>query len=194
MNKLNRNLHWLASLGIALLLISPACSQDKKGSEPASSALAEKEKAMKNPYPNDLGPDKIDVSKYTTEEQEGYKLMIDKCAKCHSPSRPLNSQFLDLKEEEITSAKKSHPEMFKNKLVWQVETGIWQRYIKRMMAKPGCNISSEEGKKIWKFIVEDSKQRKTGKAAANWGTHRKKLLADFKTKYPDRHKELFEKN
>ncbi|MBI2119384.1 MAG: hypothetical protein HYT97_07135 [Elusimicrobia bacterium] len=161
--------------------------------EAASSAEAEKEKALKNPYPNDLGPDKIDISKYSAELQEGYKLMLDKCAKCHAPSRPLNSQFLDLKPEELQAVKSSNPEIFKDKLVWQVETGIWQRYIKRMMAKPGCNISAQEGKKIWKFIVEDSKKRKTGAQAKVWAEHRKKLLAEFKTKYPDRFKELFEK-
>ncbi|MBI2915395.1 MAG: hypothetical protein HYY07_00890, partial [Elusimicrobia bacterium] len=135
----------------------------------------------------------IDVSKYSAELQAGYKLMLDKCAKCHTPSRPLNSQFLDLKPEEIAAAKKTNPEIFKDKQVWQAESGIWQRYIKRMMAKPGCNISTEEGKKIWKFIVEDSKRRKTGAAAASWSAQRKKFLADFKTKYPERHKELFEK-
>ena len=164
--------------------------EEKKGT--VSSAEAEKEKALKNPYPNDLGPDKIDVSKYNPEQQEGYKLMLDKCAKCHTPSRPLNSQFVDLKVEDIAAMKKSNPEMFKDKLVWQIETGIWQRYVKRMMAKPGCNIADAEGKKIFKFLLEDSKRRKTGTAAATWSTHRKKLLADFKTKYPDHYKKLFE--
>lgn len=174
----------LASFGLAFSV--PQVSAD-------AAADAEKEKAMKNPYPNDLGPSTVDVSQYSPEAQQGYKLMQDKCAKCHTPARPLNSQFLDLKADEIAKAKASNPEMFKDKLVWQVEDGIWQRYVKRMMAKPGCNISSEQGKKIWKFIVEDSKKRKTGAAAAGWAAHRKKLLSDFKEKYPARHKELFEK-
>ena len=179
---------FILGLGLALFAGSPA-----RAAEPASSAAAEKEKAMKNPYPNDLGPDKIDVSKYSPELQEGYKLLQDKCAKCHTPSRPLNSQFVDVKAEEMAALKASNPEIFKDKLVWQVETGIWQRYIKRMMAKPGCNIADAEGKKIFKFVVEDSKRRKTGAQAASWSAHRKKLLADFKAKYPDKYKELFEK-
>ncbi len=158
-----------------------------------AAADAEKEKAMKNPYPNDFGPATVDVSSYSPEAKEGYKLMLDKCAKCHTPSRPLNSQFVDLKADEIAKAKASNPEMFKDKLIWQVEDGIWQRYVKRMMAKPGCNISSDQGKKIWKFIVEDSKKRKTGAAAAAWAAHRRKLLADFKAKYPENYKELFGK-
>lgn len=188
MNKRTLILSGLA-LGLMVSLSATTCP----AADNSAAAAAEKEKAMKNPYPNDLGPDKVaDISKYTPEQQEGYKLMLDKCAKCHAPSRPLNSQFVDLKAAEIEAAKKSNPEMFKDKLVWQVEDGIWQRYIKRMMAKPGCNISNEEGKKIWKFIVEDSKRRKTGAAAAAWAAHRKKLMADFKEKYPARHKELFE--
>lgn len=176
----------LAGLGIASFPISKAMSAE------ASSAAAEKEKAMKNPYPNDFGPDKIDVSKYSAEQQEGYKLMEDKCARCHSPARPLNSQFVDVKPEEVEALKKSNPEIFKDKLVWQVEAGIWQRYVKRMMAKPGCSMSNEEGKKIFRFLVADSKARKTGAAAAAWKTHRKKLVDDFKAKHPDRYKELFE--
>ena len=96
-------------------------------------------------------------------------------------------------KDEMTPLKKSNPELFKDKWVWQIEDGIWQRYIKRMMAKPGCAISDAEGKKIFKFVVEDSRRRKTGAQAASWSAHRKKLLADFKAKYPERYKELFEK-
>lgn len=158
-----------------------------------AAADAEKEKALKNPYPNDLGPGTVDVSGYSAESKEGYKIMVDRCARCHTPSRPLNSQFVEMKPEEIAAAKASNPEMFKDKLVWQIEDGIWQRYVKRMMAKPGCNIPPDQGKKIWKFMVEDSKKRKTGANAAAWATHRRKLLADFKAKYPEKYKELFEK-
>ena len=155
-------------------------------------ADAERQKALANPYPNDFGPGTVDVSKYTPEQQEGYKLMQDRCAKCHTPSRPLNSQFLDLKPEEIAAVKAKNPEIFANKQIWQPESGIWQRYIKRMMAKPGCNISTEDGKKIWKFIVEYSKREKTGTNAVAWKSRREKLVADFKVKYPARYKELFE--
>ena len=159
----------------------------------ADAAKAEKEKAMKNPYPNDLGPSTIeDVSSYTPEQQQGYKLLQAKCSVCHTPSRPLNSQFLDLKPEEIVAAKTSNPEIFKDKQIWQVEDGIWQRYIKRMMAKPGCNIPTEDGKKIFKFITAYSKKVKTGANTSKWAAHRKDLLAQFKEKYPARYKELFE--
>src|SRR5437762_1393924 len=97
----------------------PAISEDKPAAGGKSAAELEKEKAQKNPFPNDLGPDKIDVSKYTAEQQEGYKLLQVRCARCHTPSRPLNSQYLQLKPEEQAQMKPSNPEIFKDKLVWQ---------------------------------------------------------------------------
>ena len=126
----------ISVLSISVIFFSISRSSGADALSPAAAAQAEKEKAMKNPYPNDLGPDKIDASRYAPEQQEGYKLLLDRCSRCHTPSRPLNSQFVDVKPEEIAELKKSSPEIFKDKLVWQVETGIWQRYIKRMMAKP----------------------------------------------------------
>ena len=156
-------------------------------------AAAEKEKASKNPYPNDSGPATIsDLASYSAEEQAGYKLMTVKCAACHTPSRPLNSQFVDLKAPEIAQLKASKPELFQNKEIWQIEEGIWQRYVKRMMAKPGCNINTEDGKKIFKFLVAYSKKAKVTNSAA-WKGHRGKLVSDFKQQHPDKYKEIFGK-
>jgi hypothetical protein len=36
----------------------------------------------------------------------------------------------------------------------------WSRYIKRMMNKPGSNISPGDGKKIYEFLTYDSSIRK----------------------------------
>ena len=184
---------------ISIVLMNfPAVSEEKPVStagNPAAGKTAaelEKEKALQNPYPNDLGPDKIDVSKYRAEQQDGYKLLQNKCSRCHSPSRPLNSQFLQIKPEEMGALKASNPEIFKDKLVWQVDKDVWQRYVKRMMTKPGCGIADAEGKMIFRFLVEDSKRRKTGAAAKGWADHRRSLIARFKEKYPARYKELFE--
>jgi hypothetical protein len=159
----------------------------------ADAAALEREKALKNPYPNDFGPAEIkDLSGYSAEEKAGYKLLQTRCTVCHTASRPLNSQFVDLKEPELGNLKKAHPELFKDKLVWQIESGIWQRYVKRMMAKPGCSISSPEGKKIFNFLVAYSTKEKLGSSMGKWEKHRKKLLADFKKEYPEKYKELFE--
>jgi len=170
-----------------------------------SSYEAEKAKALKNPYANDFGPKSIDVSTYPPEIQDAYhNILLVKCQRCHEASRPLNSQFVEPsgpKEQHqaiIAKWKAEQPEIFKDKLVWQIEgksaagPGIWERYVKKMMSKPGCNISPVEGKKVWQFLCYDSEKRKTGANAAKWAEHRRKLLADFKAKYPDRYRELYE--
>ncbi len=166
---------------------------------------AEKAKALQNPYANDFGPAEIDVTSYPAELQKTYKeVFLMKCQRCHTAARPLNSQFVEPSgakeghQSKIAQWKASNPEMFQNKLVWQIEgksaagPGIWERYVKKMMAKPGCNISPAEGKLIWAFLTYDSEKRKTGAAAAKWGEHRKKLLVDFKAKHPDRYRELYD--
>ena len=82
----------------------------------------------------DKGPAKIDVSSYPKDMQERYKLFSVKCVKCHKLSRPINCDFV-LEDE-------------------------WERYIKRMMRKAGTFISEDDGKKIYEFLVYDSKIRK----------------------------------
>jgi mono/diheme cytochrome c family protein len=188
----------------AALIVAAGVMSARAADAPASSSYeAEKAKAMANPYANDLGPDKLPadvLATYPKELQDAYNQVLQvKCAKCHTPSRPLNSQFFEPegkgpeKAAKIAALKKSSPDMFQNKNVLQVEADIWQRYVKRMMAKPGCDISSDQGKAVYKFLVYDSNQRKAGKNKAAWKTHREKLLAEFKQKYPARYIELYEK-
>ncbi|OGR85392.1 MAG: hypothetical protein A3J74_07840 [Elusimicrobia bacterium RIFCSPHIGHO2_02_FULL_57_9] len=160
-----------------------------------TAAELEKEKAMKNPYPNDIGPEKLDeatLKDYPADKKAGYELAMVKCAQCHSSARPLNSRFVEPegKDAAVSALKKSNPELFKDGAVWQIEGSVWNRYVKRMMSKPGCKISNAEGKKIWEFFVYDGSKRKIGANAQKWQAHRKKLLADFKAKYPQRYEEL----
>jgi hypothetical protein len=82
----------------------------------------------------DKGPNKIDVSKYTKEMQDKYKLFSTKCSKCHTLARPINSDYV-LEDE-------------------------WERYVKRMMQNAGTFISADDGKAIYEFLVYDSKIRK----------------------------------
>src|SRR5208337_4642546 len=89
--------------------------------------------------PQDKGPDKIDVSKYPAEQQKSYKLFVDKCAKCHTIARPINT---------IMTA----PE--------------WSRYVKRMMHKPNSGISDAQGKAIYEFLAYDEETRKDKNAKA----------------------------
>jgi hypothetical protein len=83
--------------------------------------------------PQDSAPDKLDVSKYPAPAQAGYKLLESKCAKCHTPARPLNTL---MKRDE------------------------WERYVKRMMHKPNSGISDSQGKQIFEFLVYDQTERK----------------------------------
>lgn len=84
--------------------------------------------------PFDKGPKTIDVSKYPAEMQANYKIFALRCAKCHTLARPVNAPYC-LPDE-------------------------WERYIKRMMRKPGSGINSGDGKKIYEFLKYDSSVRK----------------------------------
>jgi len=182
-----------AAFAVIFGFFASLASADAK---PKSAAELEKEKAMQNPYPNDLGPEKVDVSSYPKAMQAGYKLMAAKCSRCHTSARPLNSRFVepdvakDKKIQAVAELKKSSPELFKDISVWQIEEDVWNRYVKRMMNKPGCELERADAKKIWEFLVYDSAKRKLGANAKAWETHRKKLIADFKQKYPKRYEEL----
>jgi mono/diheme cytochrome c family protein len=83
--------------------------------------------------PQDKGPAKIDVSAYPAAQQQGYKVFADKCAKCHTIARPINTTMT--KDE-------------------------WERYVKRMMHKPNSGISDNQGKTIFDFLAYDQATRK----------------------------------
>jgi len=83
--------------------------------------------------PQDKGPDKINVSAYPAEQQKNYKVFLDKCSKCHTIARPINTSM---------------------------STVEWERYVKRMMHKPNSGISDSQGKVIFEFINFDQTTRK----------------------------------
>lgn len=199
MRQLNVRFAKTILMGSLILGVSTSILRAEEAAAGGGSYEAEKAKALANPYPNDFGPGTIDVSSYPPEMQATYKNLLSvKCARCHQSSRPLNSQFLEPygkkedKAKKLAEWKASNPEIFGDKKVWQPETNIWERYVKRMMAKPGCNIQPAEGKKIWEFLTYDSEKRKTGANAQKWAEHRRKLVADFKAAHPARYKELFQ--
>lgn len=83
--------------------------------------------------PQDKGPAKIDVSSYPAPMQKSYKVFVDKCSKCHTIARPVNTTMT--KDE-------------------------WARYVKRMMHKPNSGISDNQGKEIFEFLAYDQVARK----------------------------------
>jgi hypothetical protein len=82
----------------------------------------------------DSGPTSVDVSAYPGGLKDNYGVFRQKCSLCHTLARPINCTFA-LPDE-------------------------WSRYIKRMMHKPGSNISPGQAKKIYEFLAYDSSVRK----------------------------------
>ena len=86
----------------------------------------------------DKGPVRIDVSNYPQQMQEYYKVFAKRCSKCHTLARPINTDF-------------------------PIEK--WERYVKRMMRKPGSGITKSTGKKIFLFLKYYSEQKKKTKSS-----------------------------
>ncbi|MGA8043166.1 MAG: hypothetical protein WCA37_10215 [Terracidiphilus sp.] len=89
--------------------------------------------------PQDKGPSSINVSSYPPEQQKAYKVFVDKCAKCHTIARPINTTMT---------------------------TQQWEMYVKRMMHKPSSGINDNQGKEIFEFLAYDQKARKDKNASA----------------------------
>ena len=106
------------------------------------------------------GPATIDVSGYPKGIQENYKVFREKCTLCHQLSRPVNSDYV-LPDE-------------------------WSRYVKRMMYKPGSNITANSAKKIYSFLVYDSSVRKRAQLDEKLA----KISAEEKTAAEDKIKEV----
>jgi hypothetical protein len=82
----------------------------------------------------DKGPDSIDVSKYPKAQQDNYAVFSQKCSKCHTLARPINSK-LALPEE-------------------------WTNYVNLMRSKKRSGIDEKSAKTIIDFLTYDSSVRK----------------------------------
>ncbi len=83
--------------------------------------------------PQDKGPATINVSQYPPEQQQGYKLFVNKCSQCHTIARPINTTMTRME---------------------------WEQYVKRMMHKPNSGITNAQGKEIFEFLAYDQQMRK----------------------------------
>lgn len=83
-------------------------------------------------YPADKGPNFIDVTSYPAKMQELYNLFTNKCSRCHTVARPINSTFM--------------PEE-------------WRKYVYKMMRKPGSGLTPKTAEKIIKFLMYDAEHR-----------------------------------
>ena len=84
-------------------------------------------------FPADAGPDFIDVSNYTPEMQKSYEVFRQKCSRCHTLARPINSDF---------------------------QSEEWRTYVYKMMRKPGSGLVPKTAEEIIDFLVYDAKVRK----------------------------------
>lgn len=97
-------------------------------------ACAAPSRAEDKTFPADKGPDTIDVSKYPKAQQDGYQVFSEKCSRCHTLARPINSDYA-LPEE-------------------------WSAYVDKMRHKPRSGITDEAQKTITDFLIYDSSVRK----------------------------------
>ncbi|MBI4597875.1 MAG: hypothetical protein HY737_05685 [Candidatus Omnitrophica bacterium] len=156
----------LATLCVAITSVSAAPPEAEPDRLMERQLVEEDVKeAAKRPYANDLGPDQIDVSAYPRQMQQSYGLFAQKCSRCHTLARPINSQWA------------SPP--------------FWEQYVKRMWHKPGTGINGVEARQIWEFLSYDSQVRKLDRREA-FEALRKQLLEEFKQKYPERYQELYD--
>ncbi|MCZ6680398.1 MAG: hypothetical protein O7E52_24470 [Candidatus Poribacteria bacterium] len=84
-------------------------------------------------FPADKGPNFIDVSSYPPQMQEYYKIFEQKCSRCHTLARPINSKFAG--ED-------------------------WRKYVYKMMRKPGSGLTPKTAEQIIELLVYDSQVRK----------------------------------
>jgi hypothetical protein len=110
------------------------------------------------------GPASVDISKYPDGIKENYQTFTEKCSQCHKLSRPINSDYALPAE--------------------------WERYVKRMMHKPGSGINGTDAKKIFDFLVYDSSVRKKSmvddklaKATPEEKTAAENKIAEIHAKY-----------
>lgn len=83
-------------------------------------------------YPADKGPNFIDVTNYPAKMQETYNLFTNKCSRCHTVARPINSTFTS--EE-------------------------WRQYVYKMMRKPGSGLKPKTAEEIIEFLIYDAQHR-----------------------------------
>ena len=83
-------------------------------------------------YPADKGPNFIDVTAYSVKMQGAYELFTNKCSRCHTVARPINSTFT--------------PEE-------------WRKYVYKMMRKPGSGLTPRTAEEIIRFLIYDAQHR-----------------------------------
>ena len=103
---------------------------------PCSAELTEKERDAKFPY--DLGPDRIDISRYPTYQQQTYEMFMHTCSICHTPARAINSPY--------------------------VKPAEWSEYVQQMHVRAKEQLlTPEDSRRVVDFLAYDAYERKVKK-------------------------------
>jgi hypothetical protein len=116
-------------LALTVLALAAVALAAAPGTPPAPAGGSEDEFKV---FEADLGRAWIDVTAYPPEQQKSYALFAQKCSKCHTLARPINSSL---------------------------QGGDWSAYVSRMSRKAGSGISPRDGDVILSFLLFDSAKR-----------------------------------
>ncbi|MFI5362783.1 MAG: hypothetical protein ACHQ49_12495 [Elusimicrobiota bacterium] len=118
-------------LVITALALAAFCAAGAPAAQAQDDATSDKSDKV---FEADKGTDTINVSAYPKEQQENYKIFTEKCSKCHTLARPINSNYA-LPEE-------------------------WTAYVDKMRHKKRSGIDDDAQKAITSFLIYDSSVRK----------------------------------
>jgi hypothetical protein len=140
---------------VLVLAVVAACRPS--GSGPSGSGRFTDRQLQEVRFPADLGPDSIDVSRYTPEHQAAYTVFADKCSRCHSLARAINAPL-------ITEAD-------------------WTRFVYRMHGRSQEKfeeplLTEAEAKKVISFLAYDAHERKA-KRATEFVRNQKNLKEEY---------------
>ena len=100
----------------------------------AAPVRAEEAPAAEKVFEADKESDQIDVSQYPKEQRKSYSVFSEKCSKCHTLARPINSDYALPSE--------------------------WAPCVEKMRKKKHSGINADAQKIITDFLIYDSSVRK----------------------------------
>jgi hypothetical protein len=139
----------------------------------------------KTPRPEDLGPAIIDVSSYPEEYQKTYREVFVPYFTTHGGlPRAINSPIIELDAHLEEQVRRESPQLFSDPQVAQVSRDGWKTLVRKLYLTPACCgacrlLTLEQARSLWRFLVYDSIQRKTGRKAGLWALERKDLVMTF---------------
>jgi hypothetical protein len=99
----------------------------------AAVAVIAANRAMDMSFPQDKGPNKLDVAAYPIPIQAAYRVFEKDCGRCHTLARALNTSM---------------------------PASYWARYLGGMESKPEYGISQGDAEVIYDFLAYDQANRK----------------------------------